>query len=492
MYLFARHKPYVNWPIILRLIGWLLFIEAALMLIPLLLAFFIPGGKPFPFLISFGATALVAALLTSLRTRTREMGKREAILLTSLTWIILSLFGMLPFILGETHLSITNAFFETMSGFTTTGMSVIGTLDDVPRSILLWRCLTQWFGGMGIILFTLAIIPMLNSSGGMLLFNAEVTGITHEKLAPRVSHTAKSLWQIYICLTLMLIILLLFSDMEAFEAVCYGLSTMSTGGFASQDLSIGEWDNIYIKSVMAIFMFIGGVNFSLIFQALHGRFSTIRHNTVLKWYVLWIFAAYILFCINVINQGLVKDAWDLTIDPIFQAISFVSSTGMTEPNFAEWGSLSEIVMVVLIFTGACAGSTSGGAKLDRIIVLFKFLRNEFYKMMHPSAVTTVRMNGKGTSYVLVQKTLAFLFMYIIVIMVGGTLLNFLGLDLHDAFFYALSSVSNAGLGTEVSIVTSHYSEVADVSKWLLSLLMLIGRLELYTVLLIFTPMFWKR
>lgn len=487
-----KHRSYINFPIILRVIGLLLLIEAALMAFPLFVAIIRQGGKPIPFLISMGITAVAGVGLMSLKTRSREMGKREAIMLTSLTWIILSMFGMIPFIIGDTHLSITDAFFETISGFTTTGMSVIGTLDNVPRSIILWRCLTQWFGGMGIILFTLAVVPMLNSSGGIMLFNAEVTGITHDKLAPRVSYTAKSLWFIYIALTILLIGFLLFSEMKPFDAVCYGLSTMSTGGFATQDMSIGEWDNLYIKIVMSVFMFLGGVNFSLIFQSIHGRFSAVRSNTVFKWYLWWIGAAYLLFCVNVIRQGLVKDAGDLTIDPIFQAISFVSSTGMTEPNFADWGALSEILMVILIFTGACAGSTSGGAKLDRIVVLAKFLRNEFYKLMHPNAVTTVQMNGKGTSYMLVQKSLAFLFMYVIAIMAGGTILCVLGLSLHDAFFYALSSISNAGLGTEVSVVTQHYSSIAVPAKWIMALLMLVGRLELYTVLLLFTPFFWRK
>lgn len=476
----------------MRVIGLLLIIEAALMAVPLIVALFTEGGKPVPFLASLGITLVAGSGLMSLRSRNRDMGKREAIMLTSLTWIILSLFGMLPFIFGDTRLTVTDAFFETISGFTTTGMSMIGSLDNVPRSILLWRCLTQWFGGMGIILFTLAVVPMLNSSGGIMLFNAEVTGITHDKLAPRVSHTAKSLWLIYISLTLLLIVLLLFSAMQPFDAICYGLSTISTGGFATQDLSIGEWDNLYIKIVMSVFMFLGGVNFSLIFQGLHGRFGAVRSNTVFKWYLWWIVVAYVIFCINVLREGLFFDLGDITIDPIFQAISLVSSTGMTEPNFADWGSLSEVIMVILIFTGACAGSTSGGAKLDRIIVLAKFLRNEFYKLMHPSAVTTVLMNGKGTSYVLVQKSLAFLFIYILVIMAGGTLLSLLGLSLHDSFFYALSAISNAGLGTEVSIVTQHYASVSVPAKWILALLMLIGRLELYTVLLLFTPFFWRR
>lgn len=487
-----KHKSYINFPILLRVIGWLLMILGCFMLIPMGVGIYYGEKTTFSFLLSIGITLAAAFSLMSLRTKSREMGKREAILLTSLTWIILSLFGMLPFLFSRGEMSVTDAFFETMSGFTTTGMSVIGSLNNVPNSILFWRCLVQWVGGMGIILFTLAVIPMLNYQGGIMLFNAEVTGITHDKLAPRVSYTAKSLWIIYIILTVMLIVFLLFSDMTSFDAVCYGLSTMSTGGFATRDLSISEWDNLYVKIVMSVFMLIGGINFSLIFQAVNRKWSSVRQNTVFKCYLWWIFGAYILFCINLLLKGMVHDISDLTIDPIFQAISLASSTGMTEPDFADWGPLSEVVMIFLIFMGACAGSTSGGAKIDRLVILVKFMRNEFFKMMHPNAVTTVRINGKGTSYVLVQKVLGFLFLYIGVIMLGGTLLSLMGLGIRDAFFYSLSSISNAGLGTEIAGVNQHYSTIPDIAKWLMTLLMLIGRLEIYTVLLLFTPMFWKK
>lgn len=467
-------------------------IEACFMAVPMFVGLAYGEQSFTKFLLALLITLGAAVGLMSLKSRSRDMGRREAILLTALTWVILSVFGMLPFLFVQTHETVTDAFFETISGFTTTGMTVMGSLENIPRSILLWRCLLQWFGGMGIILFTLAVVPMLNYQGGMMLFNAEVTGITHDKLAPRVSYTAKSLWLIYVCLTALLIIFLLFSEMEPFDAFCYGLSTMSTGGFATRDLSIAEWDNLYIKIVMSVFMFIGGMNFSLIFQSFHGKFTALRNNTVFRWYVGWILLAYVIFCINVLANGLVENAGDLTIDPLFQAISLASSTGMTEPDFANWGPVAEVVLVALIFMGACAGSTSGGAKLDRVVILMKFLRNEFYKLMHPSAVTTVQLNGKGTSYVLVQKVLGFLFLYAIVIIIGGTCLSLLGPNLYESFFYALSAVSNAGLGTEISGVTQHYSEIAPIGKWLLGLLMLTGRLELYTVLLIFTPMFWRK
>ncbi len=430
--------------------------------------------------------------MVALKPKSREMGKREAVLLTGLTWVILSLFGMLPFLLCGTHLNVTDAFFETMSGFTTTGASVLNTLEGVPHSILLWRCIVQWIGGLGIILFTLAVVPMLNYQGGMQLFNAEVTGITHDKLRPRVSFTAQSLWIVYICLTTLLIILLSLSEMSVFDAICYGLSTMSTGGFSNSDSTVDELGSLYIKIVLIFFMFLGGVNFSLLFKAVTGKFKTVFQNDVLKWYIGIVFICYVLLLLNVWHQGLIHNVDDATIDPLFQAVSILTSTGITEPDFADWGSLSTIVLIIMMVMGACAGSTSGGAKIDRFLVLFKFLRNEFFKMMHPNAITTVSINGKGTPSTVVNKTLAFLFLYIIVILVGGTLLVLIGLPLKDSFFICLSAISNTGLGTDVTGISGNYALVPDAGKWLLSFIMLVGRLELFTILLIFIPSFWRK
>lgn len=489
---FFRHKSYINIRMLLRVVGWLLLVEACIMVIPCITGLLYGEKSTLQFLICIGITAGVAFGLMSLRPKSREMGKREAILLTGMTWVILSLFGMLPFLICHTHFTITDAFFETMSGFTTTGASVMNTLENVPHSIILWRCICQWIGGLGIIIFTLAIIPMLNYSGGMQLFNAEVTGITHDKLRPRISSTAKGLWMVYIVLTIILMVLLTFSDMNLFESICYGLSTMSTGGFATSDMALNEWDSSYIKSVMVVFMFLGGVNFALLFKVAHGQIKGLLKNDALKAYLIIFAVAYIVFTLNIIYRGMVTEIEDVTIDPLFQAISILSSTGITEPDFNDWGPIAVIVMVIMMIMGACAGSTSGGAKIDRFIILVKFLSNEFYRMMHPSAIRTVIINGKGTPQPIVLKTLAFLFLYIIVILVGSVGLLVCGLQLKDAFFCCLSAISNTGLGTDMTGVSGNYNAVSDGAKWLLSFLMLTGRLEIYTVLLIFTPAFWKK
>lgn len=257
-------------------------------------------------------------------------------------------------------------------------------------------------------------------------------------------------------------------------------------------MSLSDWNSIYIKTVMTIFMFIGGVNFALIYNAAIGKPKMLLKNTTLRVYLWLIAGCYVVLTINVVFSGLVENVEDLTIDPLFQTISILSSTGIVEPDFSEWGSVATVVMVVMMFMGACAGSTSGGAKIDRFILLFKFLKNEFYKMMHPNAVTTVSMNGKGTATAIVQKTLAFLILYILVILFGGMALCLMGLEVRDGFFCALSAISNTGLGTSSTGLAGNYAAVPDGAKWLLSFIMLVGRLEIFTVLLVFTPAFWKR
>lgn len=488
---YFRHKGFINLVMLLRIIGWLLLVESAFMLVPLITA--ICYKEPvLPTITSSIVTAFSGFAMMSLRPRSRDMGKREAILLTAMVWVIFSLFGMLPFILGSTKMGFTDAFFETMSGFTTTGLSVMPTLDGMPHYIIIWRCVMQWIGGVGIILFTLAVIPMLNYQGGMQLFNAEVSGINRSKLRPRVSSTAKGMWGVYFCLTGMAILLLSFSDMDIFDAVCYGMTTVSTGGNATSNAGIGAWDSAYIKIVIALFMFIGGVNFGLLFQTVTGRFDALKVNTTFKWYIGFVVLTTLVMSVSIYINHAGDTADDLLLDPFFQSVSIISSTGLTEPDFALWGGPALSLLAVMMFVGACAGSTCGGAKLDRMIICFKNIRNEFYRMMHPNAVLTVRMNGKGTDGVLIEKAVMFLVIYFIVIGVAGTLLIFMGIPMQQAYFSALEAISNTGMSVSLEGIPTQYSAFPESAKWTLSLVMLTGRLELYTVLLLFTGTFWKK
>ncbi len=477
---------------LLRTIGWLLMVLTCFMIFPLVTAMIYGDSEIKPILESMLITLVSAVGLMSLKPKSKDMGKREAILLTSLIWVILSLFGMLPFILCGTHDSITDAFFETMSGFTTTGASVLGSLKNVPHSLLLWRCLLQWIGGLGIIIFTLAVVPMFNNKGGMLMFNEEVTGITHDKLRPRVSNTAKTLWGIYISLTVACILLLWLTNMNLFEAICHGLSTLSTGGFSTTDLSVGDWNSPYIIIILTVFMFIGGVNFNLIFTTVQGEWRKIWKNDAFRWFCYILVIGYLVFTVAIIGTDHVHSWQEVTIIPLFQSVSLLTSTGLVVPHFIHWGAVPYIVMLIFMVVGGCAGSTSGGAKIDRFLIFFKFLNNEMYRTMYPSAVRTVTVNGKGTSYIIVMKVLSFLAFYFLVIFVGGFFLTMLGVPFEKSFFYSLSAISNAGIGTEVQDGVSCFSMIPDAAKWILSFIMLTGRLELYTILLLFTPAFWKK
>lgn len=477
---------------VLRVIGWLLLVESAFMGIPLLTALFYGEASWEAFLISMGLTTGAGFIMMSLRPSSRDMGRREAIMLTALVWVTFSLFGMLPFLLSGTHTTVTDAYFEAISGYTTTGISILPTIDNLPHSIIMWRCVMQWIGGMGIILFTLAVIPMLNYQGGMQLFNAEVSGINRSKLRPRVSSTAKGLWGMYFILSGLIILLLSFSEMGVFNAICYGMTTMSTGGFSTTDAGIGAFNTGYIKSVMAVFMFLGGVNFALLFQVATGNFRAAMVNTAFRWYLGMVFVMSAVMAISILTNGGFHVIDDITVDPIFQAISIMSSTGLTEPDFATWGSLALSLIVFMMFVGACAGSTCGGSKVDRLVICVKNIRNEFYRLMHPNAVLTVRINGRGTSSQTVHKAIMFLILYITVIVTAGTALICMGVPMEEAYFSVLESISNTGLGVDLNGLPASYFFYPVAAKWTLCFVMLTGRLELYTILLLFTTMFWKK
>lgn len=477
---------------ILRVIGWLLMVLAGFMLFPLVTSLIYEDSQTKPIILSIVITAVSSFLLMSLPLKSREMGRREAILLTASIWVVLSLFGMLPFLFYGSHHDVTNAFFETMSGFTTTGISVLDSVNGLPHSLLLWRCLLQWIGGLGIILFTLAVIPMLNNKGGMLMFNEEVSGITHDKIRPRISNTAKSLWVIYIVLTLLCMLLLWISRMNLFEAICHSLSTTSTGGFSTTDMGVQEWHSPYIIIILTVFMFIGGINFNLIYVAVYGNIRKLLTNDAFRWFCIVILAGYAVFLLSAWRHGLVHTWQDVALTPLFQSVAIISSTGLVVPDFASWGAIADIVMIILMAVGGCAGSTSGGAKIDRFIVLYRFLKNEMYCMMHPSTVKAVKLNGKGMSYDMTRKVIAFIAFYFLVILIGGVVLTLMGISVGDSFFFVLSTVSNSGISTDIHGDANCFAAIPDAAKWILSFIMLTGRLELYTVLLLFTKAFWLK
>jgi len=484
---------HINYLMLLRVLGWLLIIEAGFLMVPLITAVIYNEEDLTAFTLTEIVTLITGIALTSfIRPQRTDMGRHEGFLLTASVWVVFSVFGMIPFLLSAKPICVSDAFFEAMSGFTTTGCTVLTSVEGMSHSITIWRALMQWIGGMGIILFTLAVIPMLNYSGGMQMFNAEVTGITHEKLRPRISSTAKSLWLIYFALTAMLIILLWAGPMNMFDSICHAFSAISTGGFSTYNNSLAHYNSDYVTIVVMIFMFLGGTSFGLIFRTIQGDRKALWHNDVFRTYIFIILAFYVAFTCSLLLRGQITDWRDATIYPLFQIISTITSTGLSVTNFETWGPFVLSLMFILMFTGACAGSTSGGAKIDRMLFLVKNCRNELFRCVHPNTVTNVRINDKVVPSPIVSKVIAFLCIYMIVIVIGGVILTALGLPIIDSFFSSFSCVSNTGFGAGVTGQAGNFDIIPDAGKWVLSALMLIGRLELFTVLILLTPDFWVK
>ncbi len=484
--------PKINFRVILKFIGILLCMESIFLLISFFVALFYDDGDATAFMQSTLITAVTGGILFYFFKSCRnEVGKRESYLIVTSIWFFFTLFGMLPFCFMPNPLSLTDAFFETVSGLTTTGASIVENVETLPHGILFWRSFSQLIGGMGIILLTIAILPMLNHQGGLFLFNSEVTGITHEKLKPKIGETSKKLWSVYVSLTAILWFLLWLGPMEPFDAICHAFSTMATGGFSTKQASVSYWNSPYIDYVITIFTFVAGINFALVYRAVTGDFKKLLNSEETKWYTIIVLGVTLSVMIGLYatgQNGSVEETFRISI---FQVVTVITSTGYTVGDYVAWGPFFTCVFLLLMFFGACAGSTCGGAKIDRLVVLAKNTKNEFYRAIHPNAILPVRMNGKAISHEVVSKILAFILVYVMVLIAGAVVLSALGLPIEEAFGSTLSCLSNIGPGAGSTGPTGNYAFIPDIGKWTLSVIMLIGRLELFTVLILFTSYFWK-
>lgn len=486
------YRKQLNWRVLFRVQGFLLIVLAGFMLLPMGVSIYHRGPDTMAFAVSAAVSAVTGASTMWLcrGQRGAAMGKREGFLLTATVWIVLSVFGMLPFMIGKPSLGLSDAFFESMSGFTTTGASTIGDFSSFTSAMHLWRCMMQWIGGMGIIIFTVALLPMLNSSGGLQMFNAESTGFTHDKIAPRVSQTAKRLWLLYITLTALAAILLWIGPMSAFESVCHAMSTMSTGGFSTTPDGIGSWNSRYVDVVVMSFMFLGGVNFVVLYKLAHGHLRQAWSNESLRAYTMAIVGAALLLA----AMGIVSDAcgdWiDYVIYSLFNSVSALSSTGYDVGYIGEWGAGVLPVLLLLMLVGGCAGSTSGGMKVDRMAYMWKNLRNELKRSVYPNRYYPLSLNGRVAGADVLNKVSAFIALYLGLIFVGGMVLTLTGMNAGDAFVASLACIGNTASSTES--VASAFVEMTDCAKWMLSFLMMAGRLELFTVMVLLIPTFWRR
>ncbi|MFK8038710.1 MAG: TrkH family potassium uptake protein [Crocinitomicaceae bacterium] len=485
-------KKLINTSVTLNVIGGLLFIMGTLMLTTI--AFAIYYHEDFlPFLFASLITLACGAFLkfTTKSSKDAEIKKRDGYLIVTMGWLSMAIFGTLPYLVTGAIPSVTNAFFETMSGLSTTGASILDNIEEMPRAILFWRSLTQWIGGMGIIVLTIAILPMLGI-GGMELFVAEAPGPTKDKIHPRIKETAKRLWVIYVALTTLQTILFLFAGMSFFDAINHALTTNSTGGFSTYQNSIAYFNSPLIEYITVIFMFFAGTNFTLLYFGLKGKFRNVFKNDEFRWYLMAVTGLVIILTPIVYFSGVYTHFSTAFRAVLFQVVSIITTTGFASGDFTTWGSLATIIFFLLLFSGASAGSTSGGIKIVRIIILMKNGFLEFKRRLHPNAIIQVHLNDQPVSNTIIYNLLAFIFLYLFIFTIGSVTMTALGVEFLEATSTVATSLGNVGPAIGKYGPSHSFSTIPDAGKWVLSFLMLFGRLELFTVALLLTPYYWKR
>ncbi len=481
----------INIKIILKVLGALITLEGVFMLLCLPFSLWYGESDTMPILysamISIGTGLLTYGLNINAE---KSLSKREGYIIVSLSWIVFSLFGSLPFYLSGSVTSITDAFFETMSGFTTTGASILNDIESVPHGLLFWRSMTQWLGGMGIIVLSLAILPILGI-GGMQLFVAEVPGPTPDKLHPRITGTAKRLWLIYVSFTFVETILLMFGGMDFFDSINHAFTTMATGGYSTRNASVAAFDSAYIQYVIIAFMFLAGTNFTLSYFALHLNFDKIRKNEEFRAYLGFTlaFAVSIAF---VLYFYMDYDAEKAIRDSLFQVVSIITTTGFVTADYLKWVPFVSVLIFLLMFFGGSAGSTGGGIKIMRVLLLIKNGYQELKRLVHPNAVIPVRLNKRAVPQQIVTNVLAFVVFYMMISAGGTVFMSMLGYDLDTSLGAVISCIGNIGPGLGEVGPVCNFSHIPDLGKWFLSFLMLIGRLELFTVIILLSPSFWRK
>jgi len=480
-----------NLPVITQILGLLLLINSIFMVLCLPVALYHNDGD----WLAIASAALITAASgfamrwTTRKNENRELKKKDGYLVVSMGWIIMSLFGALPYLFSGTIPNFTDAFFETVSGYTTTGASILNDIEGTAKGILLWRSLTQWIGGMGIIVLAVAILPFLGI-GGMQLFVAEAPGISPDKLQPRIQETAKRLWLLYVGLTLLEAILLYFAGMTVYDAANHALTTMATGGFSTKNDSIAGFSPL-IQYIITLFMFLAGTSFTLTYFALKRQFNKITKNEEFVVYTLFTVAITVIVTLALLT---VKDysIEQSFRDALFQVVSIITTTGFVSADYTQWAPFLSVLFFILLFVGGSAGSTAGGVKVIRHIVLFKNSFLELKRQLHPSAIMPVRISGKAIEQTIVFNVLAFIMIYILVFLVGVTLLSSMSVNFDTAFGAVATSLGNVGPGIGDVGPVDNFANMPTAGKWLLSFLMLLGRLELFTILMLLAPHFWKK
>ncbi len=484
----------IHFRLISKELGFILGLEALLIFLSALVSVYFKETTAMYIWISGGIT-LVAGISMSwygYGTTAKSIAKKDSMLTVTLSWLLFSIFGMLPYYLSGAIPSITDAFFETMSGLTTTGSSILTNVEIMPKGLLFWRSLTQWIGGLGMIVFILAFLPMIAGGGSTHLYEDEATGISHDKFRPRIGQVAKRLWIIYLIFTIALAGLLYLGPMNLFDAFCHAFSTMATGGYSTKNASIAYWDSAYIDYVISIFMLIGAINFTLWYFFFKGNFKRLLKDEEFRWFLSIVVIVCLIVTIGLSYNNTYGSFSESFRVSFFQVISIFSTTGFSIANFTQWGPFFLLIFSFLMLICGCGGSTSGGLKVIRFVILCKNAMNEFIRQIHPKAIIPVRVNGNSVSHHVVQRVLAFAFLYMSTILVSVGIFTATGIRFEDAWGVSLSGIGNIGPGFGAFGTSGNYASMTDFAKWYYSFLMIAGRLELFTVLILFTPGFWKK
>jgi len=480
----------MNFRMIFKTLGFLLIVEAACMLPSVFVSLIYRQDDFSAFIITIVILLAFGVALYSIKPRNLNIYSRDGFAIVSIGWIMVSLFGALPFIFSGAIPSFTDAFFECVSGFSTTGASILNEVESLPKGILFWRSSTHWLGGMGVLVLTLAVLPKAGASTYQIM-RAESPGPNPDKLVPKIAQSARILYAIYMALTGITIVMLIVSGMPLFDSFIHGMGAAGTGGFSNMNRSIGEYNNLFSEIVITVAQLVFGVNFTLYYYLLKGNVKSIFKDEEFRFYIGTYVVAVLIITIN-ITGPIFGSAWESLRYATFQASTIMSTTGYSTTDFNLWPTLSKAILVLLMFIGSCAGSTAGGLKCIRIIVLSKTIKREIRKVIHPRSVYAVKSGGKSLDESVLTGVSAFFFTYVAIFTIACIIIAFNGKDLITTFTSVVASISNIGPGLGAVGPYGSYADFSTLSKYVLSFVMLFGRLEIFPMLILFTPSFWSR
>jgi trk system potassium uptake protein TrkH len=482
----------MRWRFILKIIGVLTIFFGLTMIFPLLVGWYYDDGRSIPLLKSMGITLSAGLLLyfAFFKAEAEVISQREGMAIVALGWSAVGILGAIPFYLGDGYFTFTDAVFESVSGFTTTGSSVLTNIEALPKGLLFWRSFIQWLGGMGIIVLSVAILPFLGV-GGMQLYKAEVPSPVPDKLKPRIRDTALILWKVYALISLAQVLLLMLGGMGFYDSLCHTFTTMPTGGFSTRNASVAHYDSVYFDCVFISFMLLAGINFSLHYQIIRGKTLAFWQDSECRFFL----GAVALLTV-VVSLDVFRAVYDTMGEALrfgaFQVVSIVTTTGYASADYEQWPAMSQLILLLCMFLGASAGSTGGGMKCLRIMLCFKYCYRELFSLIHPHAVTHIKIGGKSVPDDVMRSVLGFLALYMGLFAFSSVLLAGLGVDFTTAFGAVAACIGNIGPGFGAVGPVENFAGIPLAGKWLLVWCMLLGRLEIFTVIILVVPEFWRK